>query len=213
MGKLRILMGVALAAVVMIVFWNKRTALYEEITFSAQEAKDTPILQPGDCLRQDIPVPSGTMEKISIAFSYQEEIPPETEALVEVFAEGKTVVSQTLSVGACANGSFTDFYIVRRGQTNGKTITVSVSNVTPQGTPQGEFALMASGKEYLFLNGTETCEMNGEKTDVCIFFRAVSVSGYSCYRAATWAFWVLLAGCVAIERLESFRRKGFSYTL
>ena len=61
MGKLRILKGVALAAVVMIVFWNKRTALYEEITFSAQESKDTPILQPGDCLRQDIPVPSGTI--------------------------------------------------------------------------------------------------------------------------------------------------------
>lgn len=208
MGKLRILMGVALLAVTLVVFWNKRTALYEEITFSAQESQDTPMLQPGDCLRQDIPVPSGSMEKISIAFSYLEEIPPETEALVEVFAEGETVMSQPLSVKACANGSFMDFYIAG-GQTDEQAVTVSVSNVTPQGTHQGEFALMASGKEYLFLDGAEACEINGGKTDVCIFFRTVSVSGYSCYRAATWAFWALLAGCVVIERLQSFRRNDF----
>lgn len=203
--KLRVALGVVLIVAAVVVFWNKRIPVYEHITLNVIGAQDTPVLMPGDCLTQDMYISYDNIEKISIAFSYQEGIAEETEALIELIAEGETVMSQSLYVNACANQSFVDFE-VNLDKCEGKTITISVSNVTSEAVPGGEFALMSTDKEYLFLDEVSTYRINGGETDSCIFCRAVCLQGYEYYKALTWAFLVFLAGGVLIERLTGNRR-------
>lgn len=199
MRKLRMILGAALFAAVLIVFWDRRAAIYEDITLSVGEPEDTPALLPGDCLTQDMYIPYDYVEKISIAFSYQEDMAQDTETLVEATVDGETVMSQALRVNACANGSFIDFE-VNLNKCKGKTITISVSNVTPETVPGGEFALLSTDKEFMFPDSVSTCRINGIETGSCVFCRAVCIRGYSYYGSATGAFLVFLAGGVAIER-------------
>ncbi|MCM1541598.1 MAG: hypothetical protein NC121_10075 [Blautia sp.] len=200
MKVLKGVLGIALIAVGVIVFWNRRIPIYQDLTFNVMESQDLPVL-PGDCVTQDISLSCDRLEKVSVAFSYSEEISEEAKALVEVLSEGETVMSQELRVNACVNGSFLDFLVGLDG-CEGRTVTLSVSNVTPEDVSGGEFSLMSSDKDFLFVDGIGVCRVNGSETDSCIFSRAVCVSGYSYYEAATAAFLILLAGVVVMEWLD-----------
>lgn len=200
MRKCRIAVGIIAIAAAVILFWKTRIPLYEEITLNVGEAQNTPVLMSGDCLSQDIYAVYDHMERISIAFSYQEEMAEETEALIELIAGEEVVMSQVLRVNACANQSFVDFYVDLHN-CKGKKLTISVSNVTPEAISGGEFALMSTDKEFLFIDTVNTYRINEEETDSCIFCRSTYIVGYSCYRSLTYAFLVLLAGAVIMERL------------
>lgn len=200
MTKLRVFLGIILILVMAVVFWSGREPLYEDITLNVIEAQDTPALMPGDRLEQDMYIPYDYVDRVSIAFSCQEETAWETEALVEAVWEGEVVMSQPLLVNACENRSFVDFHVGLDG-CRGSTITLSVSNITPDTVSGGEFALMSTDREYLYIDESGTYKLNGEETNACIFCRAVCIKGYSYYKAATWAFLVFLAGGAVIERL------------
>ncbi len=205
MKKLRIVLGAVLLAAMLIVFRYRRIAIYEDITLNAVESQDTLVLTPGDCLKQDMYLPYDYLDKISVALSYQEQIPQDTAVLVELTVDGETVMSQELRVNACANRSFLDFH-AGLDKCEGKTVTISVSNVTPETVSGGEFALMSTDKDFLFLDTVSTCRINDKETDSCIFCRAVCIKGYSYYESVTGAFLVFLAGGVIMERLTGKRQ-------
>lgn len=201
MKKTRIVLMAVLFAAMLVVFYKKRIVLYEDITLNVQEAQDTPALKPGDRLEQDILIPYDSLEKISVAFSFPEEIPQDAEVLVEVTGDGgETLMSQALCVYACPNKGFVDF-LVDLDHCMGKTVTISVANITPETVHGGEFSLLSTDKEILFLDTVSACRINGRETDSSIFCRAVCVKGYSFYESATWAFVVFLAGWVVIDCL------------
>ncbi|MCM1213631.1 MAG: hypothetical protein NC548_03825 [Lachnospiraceae bacterium] len=202
--KLRIVLGMALIVAMAAVFWNRRTAIYEDITLNVIESQDL-TLQPGDRLEQDMDIPYDRLEKVSVAFSYEEGISSDAQALVEVTADGDTVMSQALNVNACSNRGFLDFLVELDG-CRGKTVTVSVSNITPKEISNGAFSLMSTDKEFLFLDTVDVCRVNDVETDSCIFCRAVCIRGYSYYGSAVGAFLVFLVGGVIIERLG--KRQG-----
>ena len=202
--KLRIVLGAVTAAAMLVVFCNRRIAIYEDITLNVLEVQDI-VLMPGDCLKQEMYIPYDYLEKISIAFAYQEEKSQDAEALVEVIADGEAVMSQELHVSACPNYGFLDYY-VDLDKCEGKTVTISVSNVSPETASNGEFGLMSTDKEFLFPDMVSTCRINDMDTDSCIFCRAVCVKGYSYYESVTGAFLILLAGGVILERLTGRRQ-------
>lgn len=197
--RLNIVSWIALTAVVLFLFWNRRVAVYEDITFNTIEFQEVSLL-PGDRVTQNMSVPYRYLEKVGVALSYPEDISEEAKVLVEVIAEEETIMSQELRVNACANGSFLDF-LVKLDQCEGREITISVTNVTPETVSGGEFALMSSDKDFLFPDGISNCRLNDLETADCIFCKASCIKGYSYYRAATEAFLVFLAGAVVIEQL------------
>lgn len=205
MKKLRIVLGIAAAIAMVIVFAKRRMAVYEDITLNVSGEQDTLMLLPGDCLEQDMYIPYNHLEEISIAFSYQEEVSPGEEVLVEAAVEGEIVMSQKLSVNACNTGGFMDFY-VNLDRCEGKTITVSVTNVTPKEVSGGDFALLATGREEYFIDTVSTCRVNDVDTGSCIFCRETCISGYSYYEAVTGAFLVFLVGAVMMEGLSRKRQ-------
>lgn len=199
MKGLKIVLSITLIAVGVIAFWNRRIPVYKDITFNVMEFQAMPVL-PGDCVTQDMYIPYDYLEKVGIVFFYPEEISEEAKALVEVMSEGETIMSQELRVNACVNGSFLDF-LVNLERCKGRTITISVCNVTPETVSDGEFALLSSDKDFLFVDGISVCRINGSETGSSILSRAVCISGYSYYESATAAFLIFLAGAVVIEWL------------
>lgn len=204
MKKWRIAIGLITIVAAAILFWKKRIPIYEDITLNVVEAQNTPALMPGDCLKQDMYAVYDHVEKISVAFSYQQEMAEETEALIELTADEEVVMSQVLRVNACANQSFVDLYI-DLDNCKGKNLTISVSNVTPEAIPGGEFALMSTDKEFLFADTVNSYRINGEETDSYIFCRSTYIAGYTYYQSLTYAFLVLLTGTVIMERLTRSR--------
>ena len=204
MKKWLIAVGLITIVAAVIVFWKKRIPIVEDITLNVVEVQNTSVLMPGDCLKQDLYAVYDHLENISIAFSYQQEMAEETEALIELIVDGEAVMSQVLQVNACANQRFVDFN-VNLDHCRGKKLTVAISNVTPETVSGGEFALMSTDKEFLFLDTVEPYRINEQQAGSCIFCRSTYITGYSYYQSLTYSFFVFLAGGLVMERLRGSR--------
>lgn len=200
MRKVRMILGTVLLLAMLAVFYAKRIAIYEDITLNSREPLDTLVLKPGDCLTQEMYLPYDYLDRISVALSFQEEISQDAEVLVEITGDGGSFMSQALHVNACPDGGFVDFH-VGLDHCGGETVTLSVANVTPDTVPGGEFALLSTDKEFLFLDAVSTCRINDRETGNCILCRAVYRRGYSYYESATWAFLLFLVGCIIMKQI------------
>lgn len=185
-----------LLAVCMMVFVliRKMTPIYSDETLNAAHFITTPELLPGDTVTQTFTSSYDKLTNVDIALCYADDISENATVLLQVLKEDTVIVQQALSVRACPNNSFLSLS-VKASDCLGDLFTIRVENISDS-SDNTSFTLMATDKEYLYLDNTSDYEWNGLAAPSRILCRFTYQTGYSYYQALTYAFWVFLAALI-----------------
>lgn len=186
-------------------FVRKLTPIYTQETLASAYPITTPLLLPGDTVAQNFTSTQDQLHAADIALYYDESLSDAAAVRVSLLRGSEIVMEQELNVRSCPNGSFLTF---RTDAANcaGETFTLKVDNVSvPSAAPEStSFSLMATDKQYLYLDNTDDYRFNHAAQNARILCRFTYRTGYSYYRALTYAFWVFLAALIATKRLPKF---------
>lgn len=191
---IRLFIWLTAACLMLLVFFTSLSPISEEVYFTTNSYQETVSLRPGDYIEQSFLASTDRMTEIAIALSYDETIPDSTTLLLKVLSGGQTIVEQPLKVKACVNQTFLPVAADIR-DCQGKTITIHVENTSAPSDP-GSFALLSSDKEYLYPDSMENYTYNGVTAQGRLLCKMTYVTGYTWYRALTYAFWIFLTALV-----------------
>lgn len=180
----------ALCAVVF-VFCRKVTPLYTEESLNSVHPLNMPELGPGDSVSQSFSATYGHLCRAGVAISYQDDIPADTSALVQIWTEDTLLVEQPFTVTAIPSDTFCPLRF-DLSDCLGKTVTIRVEN-TSQGSDDAAFSLLATDKDFLTPDNSGHYLLNGEEQNARLLYTTSYLTGYSWYHALTYAFWIFLA--------------------
>lgn len=184
-----------LAACSMIfVFYKKLTPIYADETLSASNYITTEELKPGDFVIQTFTSTYNHLENVDIALSYADTIADDTAVLFQVYHGTELIIEQPLAVKSCPNVSFLTLY-TNVSDCKGDTFTIRVENIS-ENDDNTSFSLMATDKEYLYLDNTSNYQFDDQPETARIFCRFTYQTGWTYYPALTYAFWVFLVSLI-----------------
>ncbi|MCH5343094.1 MAG: hypothetical protein J1E64_03570 [Acetatifactor sp.] len=190
-----------LAVCMMIFVLNRKLApVYTDETLNAAHFITTPELLPGDAVTQSFTSSYDKLTNVDVALCYDADISENAAALIQVLREDTVIVQQPLSVRSCPNSSFLSLS-VKTSDCLGDHFTIRVENISDP-SDNTSFTLMATDKEYLYLDNTSNYEWNGLSSSSRILCRFTYQTGYSYYPALTYAFWVFLAALIVTGLLS-----------
>lgn len=175
-----------------VIVWKKEITPNVSIdSLTVSYPKDTEVLLPGDSIEEDIYWDKPNLERIDIAFSYSEEIFPDTQVLISVFQDNILIANELLNLTALPNGRYLSFYL---GQSDcaGSMFTIHVENMTED--PSSAFSLLSTDDEFYYLDTVGDYRYNGQVQNGCLLCQMYYTSSYSCYKALAMISWLLLAG-------------------
>lgn len=153
--------------------------------------QETISLLPGDYIEQDIYWNKSSLESIDIAFSYAEDVFPDTQVMISVFRDGDLIAKQPLRLTSLPNGSYLNFYL---GQTNcaGSTFTIHIENESED--PSSAFCLLSTDNEQYYLDTVSDYRYDDQLQNTRLLCQMYYCSSYSYYKAFAMISWLLLAG-------------------
>lgn len=187
----------------LLTFYRKATPIYTEETLNSVHPINTPELKPGEYVSQSFRSSYDCLYNVGVAISYQNDISEDTSVLIQVLSGEELVVEQGLSIWYCPDSSFCTL-LTNLQDCQGETITIRVENTSPA-SDNASFSLLATDKNYLYLDNTDNYRLNGEEQNARLLFTSSYRTDYSCYNALTYSFWIFLAALIA-SSLISRRR-------
>lgn len=153
--------------------------------------QDTEVLLPGEFIEQDIYWDKSTLESIDIAFSYSEEVFPDTQVMISVFRNGSLIADQPLTLTSLPNGSYLNFFL---GQSDcaGSTFTIRIENRSED--ISSAFSLLSTDNEHYYLNTVSNYRHGDQVQNGCLLCQMYYISSYSYYNAFSMVSWLLLVG-------------------
>lgn len=89
----------------MIIVWKKEITPNISIdSLTVAYPKDTEVLLPGESIEEDIYWDKPNLDRIDIAFSYSEEISPDTQVMISVLRNDDLIANELLNLTALPNG-------------------------------------------------------------------------------------------------------------
>lgn len=194
-----ILCAIWMLAVCMIafVFYKKTTPIYTQEALNSALPLKTPALACGESVSQSFRSSYNYLYSVGVAVSYQDDMPEETSLLVQILAGEELIVEQNLSVRYFPNSGFCTFLTDLR-DCQGKVITIRIKN-TSQGSENAVFSLLATDKSYLYTDNSDNYLLNNDEQTARLLFVSSYVTGYSYYRALTYAFWIFLSALIVSD--------------
>ena len=192
-------------------FYRKATPIYTQEYLNSVHPVNTPELKPGEYVSQSFRSSYDYLYNVGVAISYQNDISEDTSILIQVLSGEELVVEQALSIWYCPDSSFCTLF-TNLQDCQGKTITIRVENTSPA-SDNASFSLLATDKNYLYLDNTDNYLLNGEEQNARLLLTSSYRTGYSCYRALTYSFWIFFAALIAsslISRPHCILQRHFS---
>lgn len=167
--------------------------LYREETQSTAAFSLTEPLYPGDSITQPFIATDDSLSTVEIALSYGESLSETTTMSLSLYRGDTLVMEQPLSVKYCPNQTFFRFYANQK-DCLGETFSITVRNTTDSSSADEAqtFRLMSTSQEHSYLTNTSNYSFNDTMGNERLFCRFTYQTGYNCYKAFTYAFWVLL---------------------
>lgn len=193
------------------IFYKKITPVYTQEYLNSVLPFNTPELNPGDSVSQSFRSSLDHLYSVGVAISYHDDLPEDASVLIQVLAGDELIVEQSLGIRYCPNSSFCTL-VTDLQDCQDKTITIHVENTSPS-TENAVFSLLATDKNFLYLDSTDNYLLNGKEQNARLLFASSYITGYSFYRALTYSFWVLLAALIAsglVSKQPSALRERFS---
>ena len=184
-------------------FLKRLEPSYLQETLSASSYSKTPLLCPGDTVTQSFQASHDILSTVEIALSYEDSIPDDTQVTISLFRGNTLLFSQPLRVKSCPNHTFFSLQADASG-CEGEIFTLEIQNSSDAvgSASQAAFSLLSTDKEYLYLENTQDCLMNGQTLASRLLCRFTYQTGYShYYEALTWSFWIFLAALLFTEAL------------
>lgn len=154
---------------------------------------DTVTLSPGDVLTQELTVPEGTLENISLAFSYDPEQAQDAQVLISVLSEDTVVMEQPLPLTAIPPSSFFTFSVVDRENPEA-VYTVRIENTSE--APDQTFSVPYTTTPNLSTASFSDFSVNGLPHTGKISCGMQYLTGYAVYPACCIVFCCLLSGLI-----------------
>lgn len=176
----------------MIIVWKKEITPNISIdSLTVAYPKDTEVLLPGESIEEDIYWDKPNLDRIDIAFSYSEEISPDTQVMISVLRNDDLIANELLNLTALPNGRYLNFYL---GQSNcaGSTFTIHIENMSDD--PSSAFSLLSTDDEFYYLDKVSDYRYDGQMQNGRLLCQMYYTSSYSCYKAFAMISWLLLAG-------------------
>lgn len=188
------------------IFCKKITPLYTEDSLNSVQPIKTSELKPGESISQSFRSSYDHLYSVGVAISYQNDIPEDTAVLFQVLSEEKLIIEQPLSIWYVPDSGFFTLEADLQNCQN-ETITIRVENVSPQGSDDAVFSLLATDKEYLYSDNSENYLFNDEPQEGRLLFTVSYLTGYSYYHALTYAFWIFLTALIGSSLLSKLFSK------
>lgn len=153
--------------------------------------KDTEVLLPGESIEEDIYWDKPNLERIDIAFSYTEEVFPDTQVMISVLQDNVLIANELLNLTALPNGRYLNFYL---GQSDcaGSTFTIHIENMSDD--PSSAFSLLSTDDEFYYLDKVSDYRYDGQVQNGRLLCQMYYTSSYSFYKAFAMVSWLILAG-------------------
>ena len=151
----------------------------------------TEAVLPGGMIEQDIYWDRSTLESIDIAFSYPEDVWPDTQVMISVLKDGSVIADQVLSLTSLPNGSYLNFS-VHQTHCSGSTFTVRIENLSEE--PSSAFSMLYTEDARRYLNNVSNYRLDGTVQNGRLLCQMYYVRSYSYYKACVMAVWILLFG-------------------
>lgn len=173
----------------------------DSLTVSYPELTDA--ILPGDVIEQNIFWDKSTLESIDIAFSYPDDVFPDTQVMISVLRDDRVIADQLLNLTSLPNGSYLNFCL---GQTdcNGATFTIRIENVSEDSS--SAFYLLCTDNEHFYLPQVSNYRRNSQVENSRLLCQMYYTESYSYYKACVMASWLLLIGLILtglIQRLPN----------
>ena len=151
------------------------------------------VLRPGDVLTEEVTLPEGSMENLSLAFDYDPEQISDAQVVISAFYGDSLILEQALSVSAIPSKNFITFAAVG-GTDSNVPYTICVENTSAD--PGENFSVLYTATPNLRNAGFSDFSVNGNPQTGKILCNIQYRTGYRIYPAICIAFCLLLAGLI-----------------
>lgn len=180
------------------VLFSKSTPIFKQIIINDGTGKTTPLLSPGDSVRQSFQLNASYLESVGLAFSYENSALESGNMRIQFYHGTDLIADQPLILAACPQRTFLSFHLGLEHCDQNK-LTIQITNTSED--MAGTFSVLSTANPYDYLDYSEGYLFNDSKTQdgsiLCSFnFR----TGRNYYIGLTYVFFILL-GALAFTKL------------
>lgn len=146
---------------------------------------------PGATIEEDIAWDRSTLESIDLAFSYTDDVWPDTQVRVSVFRDDAVIMEQVLNLTSLPADRYVNFCL---DQTHcaGSTFTVRVENLSDD--PSSAFRMLCTDNAHYYLESVSDYRLDGKEQNSRLLCQMYYIQSYSFYKGIVGISWLLLLG-------------------